>query len=34
MFVDESMHVVFDEANQFFIKNICDDEPDNEVSNA
>jgi hypothetical protein len=33
--VDESMHVVFDEANPFYIKNICDDEPnslDNEAS--
>ena len=35
MVVDESMHVVFDEANPFYIKNTCDDEPnslDNEAS--
>ena len=27
MVVDKSMHVVFDEANPFYIKNNCDDEP-------
>ena len=35
MVVDESMHVVFDEANPFYIKNTCDDEPnplDNEAT--
>jgi hypothetical protein len=35
MVVDESMHVVFDEANPFYIKNNCDDEPnplDNKAS--
>jgi hypothetical protein len=35
MVVDESMHAVFDEANPFYIKNTCDDEPnplDNKAS--
>jgi hypothetical protein len=27
MVVDEAMHVVFDKANPFYIKNNCDDEP-------
>ena len=35
MVVDESMHVVFDETNPFYIKNDYDDEPnplDNKAS--
>ena len=32
--VDESMHVVFDETNPFYIKNSCDDEPNSSTNEA